>query len=450
VTALWIGGSASFAQITPGNDIPSFVGCLDKALDPNVLQRPGNANGNANVSDAVQCIPDGCKITVTMSDQSAQAACFADPIKFSGQLPRVILSCPGPVLSPWRRIRPSFLLCPRESAGGSNRIEIGGDQQPILSNKATVNMQMADVSINPRQRWDTSADFKSVLSITSDNPATNKACNGSCHTSGTGDPIIFNAKQTKTINSLIIDPFGYFANKAKSENTVYLQQFIIETTEPNKKTLVKPNPPYRPQTLAQVCNNILGADVFGNPINDTLCNKLREYQAGALRRSDGSVAKPCGKSGDPAIKLVCGGINGGGMFNDTKMVPSVISVDVSGQARNNNDGTFSFLDTDGTLTAYNYGTRTMLTSVAITSIQMLNNGAKVSGNGQGQITINGTPPPADAMPLGYVPFTFEIDNIKGGDLTFNLVFTISTTPMSIGGTIAKTPPGTKVIVNGFN
>jgi hypothetical protein len=447
MAVLRIGASPGFAQGAPGNDIPSFVACLNKVLDPNV---------KANVADAVQCLPDGCKLTVTMSNWSAQEACFADPAARPalGQLPRVVLSCPGPTLTPWQRFRPSFLLCPTGSEGadgvlGANRVEIGADQQPkIVSKKAAVNMEMADVPIGGKF-WNPKTDFRTMLSIINavpGAPPATKNCNSGCHVQPPlgGDPIMFNGHRTTTINSLVIDPFGSFAAKRNVPNVIVdLQRFIIDTTEPNKTPLVNPTASgTKKQDLIGVCDD---QDNKRVGMNQNLCNNLRDYQDGFFQRSDGTFAKPCRPSLDPKVVPVCGGINGGGMFNDN-LVASVISIDVSGQAKNNNDGTFTFLDTDGTLTAYNYGTRTMLTSVAITVLRVLNFGTTVSGQGLGQLSVNGKDPEA-------VGFKFNIDNInkQGADLTFKIVAAAPPGLTSIGGTAARTPPGTKVkFSGGFN
>ena len=46
--------------------IGSFINCLNLCLGP---------KQKVDVSSAVQCLPDGCFVTVTMSPQSAQRAC---------------------------------------------------------------------------------------------------------------------------------------------------------------------------------------------------------------------------------------------------------------------------------------------------------------------------------------------------------------------------------------
>ena len=71
-------------------DIHSFVACL-------------NSIHSTRVSDAVACVPSGCKTTVTLSEESAQPACT---LRDGTRLPRVIFSCAGDSGS--LRFRPSF------------------------------------------------------------------------------------------------------------------------------------------------------------------------------------------------------------------------------------------------------------------------------------------------------------------------------------------------------
>lgn len=62
-TALVIGECRALAQ----DNIESYVKCLKKA-------QPADIAGSAD-----KCIPQGCKITVTMSNGSAQEACIVRP-----------------------------------------------------------------------------------------------------------------------------------------------------------------------------------------------------------------------------------------------------------------------------------------------------------------------------------------------------------------------------------
>jgi hypothetical protein len=87
---------------------------------------------NGEIADAVQCLPCGCTMTLTKSDDSAQPACSFDGV----QLPRVLLDCPGPP-----QYMPSFSLCVTDP--GLTRVEIG----QVINNEG--HMRMADVHVDP-------------------------------------------------------------------------------------------------------------------------------------------------------------------------------------------------------------------------------------------------------------------------------------------------------------
>jgi hypothetical protein len=133
------------------NSIGSFTNCLNACLGPPA--------GKVDVSDAVQCLPDGCLVTVTMSPQSAQRACTLGGC----QLPRLVLDCPGLQKDSVRlehelRLRPSFLLCPVDSVDahgsfGIDRIEIGQDNEKLKDGQNSFDMMMADIPIPPNSEW---------------------------------------------------------------------------------------------------------------------------------------------------------------------------------------------------------------------------------------------------------------------------------------------------------
>ena len=103
--------SSGWAQNLTSTD--DLAACLNEKL----------ANhGAVDMSAAVEkCMPQGCKVTASMSPASAQPACNIA----NTQLPRVYLNCPGP--APGLRFRPTFTLCPNDA----NRIEVGEDVAPI-------------------------------------------------------------------------------------------------------------------------------------------------------------------------------------------------------------------------------------------------------------------------------------------------------------------------------
>jgi hypothetical protein len=164
---VWAALMASLVLLSPGpraiagnacaeakrqiNTVESFTNCLNACLGPPA--------GKVDVSNAVQCLPDRCFVTVTMSPQSAQRACTLGGC----QLPRLIFDCPGLRKDSVRpehdlRLRPSFLLCPVDSVDargsfGIDRIEIGQDNEKLKDNEKGFDMIMADVPIPPNSDW---------------------------------------------------------------------------------------------------------------------------------------------------------------------------------------------------------------------------------------------------------------------------------------------------------
>jgi hypothetical protein len=232
------------------SDIETFLQCINEYL----------SGGDATVADTVQCIPPGCTVTLTMSDNSAQQACSLSSTGGVGtppcQLPRVILTCPGPPT-----FMPSYLLCPEGSNNGSNRIEIG----VVVGNKGE--MQMADFPSPPGPYMP--LGLADVLSVVPDS----KECN-SCHSNGNAG-----AAQGQPQLSLPIDPFGKFGNTA-------LTPLIISTDEPGQ--LVNPGPGLTAQSLSEVCGCIENAQTRNDPTDPlnneqgrvvlALCRALEAYQ----------------------------------------------------------------------------------------------------------------------------------------------------------------------------
>lgn len=176
------------------NDTESFVECLNSQLAD---------QGAVDISYAVQaCIPDGCKITLTMSNESAQAACTLAGC----QLPRVLLDCPDPT-DPKNemRFRPSFLLCPVNSkAGGhygADRVETAKDLE--RKNGKPTKMEMGDVPIEPGQDWEEiDPPHDAVSSVGND-----KRCNV-CHVGANNPPIDDDTPDGTGIESQPIDELG--------------------------------------------------------------------------------------------------------------------------------------------------------------------------------------------------------------------------------------------------
>jgi hypothetical protein len=117
-------GYSCFPDTAPNDvrTIEDFVQCLNNRII------------GGDIVDAVQCIPCGCSLTLTLSEGSAQPACNDQGCP----MPRVLLNCPGPP-----QFQPSFSLCIADTGGGLDRVEIG---QTI---NAQGDMRMGDVHIDP-------------------------------------------------------------------------------------------------------------------------------------------------------------------------------------------------------------------------------------------------------------------------------------------------------------
>jgi hypothetical protein len=117
-TGVFVFLSVGHAQDLPSDgvkDILTSVDCL-------------NGEKPNQMSKSVPCIPQGCKITNTMSARSAQKACRFPDDNLAGlhaQLAHVILNCPG--AAPGVRLRPSYLLCTRRGWPGFQDLEFGED-----------------------------------------------------------------------------------------------------------------------------------------------------------------------------------------------------------------------------------------------------------------------------------------------------------------------------------
>src|SRR5436190_18421 len=115
---------------------PASINELAACINEKLINR-----GGIDISAAVEkCMPQGCKVTASMSQASAQPACNIA----NTQLPRIYLNCPGP--APGLRFRPTFTLCPTDA----NRIEVGQDVNPIAPSPAPP-MQMGAFTIPMNQ-----------------------------------------------------------------------------------------------------------------------------------------------------------------------------------------------------------------------------------------------------------------------------------------------------------
>ena len=231
-----------------GRRIPRALNDLAACLNDKLVNQ-----GNVDISASVEkCMPQGCKVTASMSTASAQPACnIADT-----QLPRVYLNCPGP--APGLRFRPTFTLCPNDA----NRIEVGEDVAPIAPSPA-VPMQMANIRIPMNQ------PILHELSDYLSTPNNNLRCTR-CHG---------NASPGVTGNTpLLSSPFDPFTVQRRN-----LLPFVIYSTEPTRKALVAPSAtvagvPVTAQTLDQIC-----ARIAEYPRKQSVCVRDHHSDPGSLQ-----------------------------------------------------------------------------------------------------------------------------------------------------------------------
>jgi hypothetical protein len=156
--------AASTARAQSPTSIQELASCINERL----------ANqGNVDMSKAVErCMPQGCKVTASMSTASAQPAWVVGGI----QLPRVYLNCPGP--GPGLRFRPTFTLCPSDA----NRIETGEDVAPVRPSPA-VPLMMSNIDVPMNQPMHELSGYLS----TSNNNLRCTRCHGNASPAATGD-----------------------------------------------------------------------------------------------------------------------------------------------------------------------------------------------------------------------------------------------------------------------
>lgn len=423
---------ATAAQCTDAKkkvkDLSSFNDCLNICL---------TVNNTANISDTVQCLPDKCSITLTMSPQSAQAACTLAGC----QLPRVILDCPPAKGANGKRFQPSYLLCPMDSKSG-NQFGIDGLEVGEDTAAAGSRMNMADIPVPPNAKY-TQPTLKAILNDQNNS----KGCNsGSCH--GTNNPLG--------------DPKEVFATRHEP-----LAPYVIDETNPNTQKKVKAaidavaknqaqfKLPYlgsngkalTPQKLGDICacvkanNNkqtivdqakdpknlpksqdqgfgqqVASPDASPNPnVNAdvllNLCTNLSSYQT---TRSCGKDAPP------PGSAMACLGVMGGGKFLSSTGAVSTLTLDVSGNAVTTAITTsvnaFSFTNIESGVNAFNYLTRTLIQSVILDSLAgTASDNGDLTMTGTGVALVNGATANIrlDAASLGGF-ITFQISDASSG------------------------------------
>jgi hypothetical protein len=371
-------------------DISSFNDCINTC-------QGGKATDTSNT---VQCLPAGCKVTLTMSPDSAQAACTLGGC----QLPRVILDCSSKTDKTLPPFRPSYLLCPKDSkrAGnqfGNDRIEIGQDKD----NKAQSVMFMADIPVPPGQNYaklmlqDILSQFKNT-----------KGCN-SCHDAP-------NPRTAKIMGidgelSQPISPIG------ESQENTQLAPYVIDTQDGNLQKMAdakieqlkkdKPDlkipplgtdgKPIKKQKLPEICDCIIADNADGMNIakqargtgepalNEALlvnlCNALKDYQ----------TKRSCGKDPpDSVAPMACLGVLGGGKFLSASSAVSWLSLDLSGNAAMESVNSFTFTNFDGGASAFAYLTHTLIDPIVLSSLSgTASTNGDVTVTGTGVATVNG-------------------------------------------------------------
>ncbi|GAN32215.1 MAG: hypothetical protein DYG83_12235 [Candidatus Brocadia sp. AMX2] len=272
-----IAGSLTSVDIQKGTEaIGKFLDCVNDKI---------KTKGAIDISDTVECLEDCCTATLTMSEDSAQAACFLGGANGTGtcQLPRVILKCPGPP-----QMELSYLLCGTGSAGadnviGGNRVEIGvvvGE-----TGSGTV-MVMADVPVPPG----TSNNIENVISVGTATSRGTKGCNA-CHgdagmKANVGEPQL----------SERIEAFGTIDDPQNARNP----SFIIDTDDCQVQEKINGLPlgnlngvGVKKQTLAEICDCIDMAAIGGTVTAQVknLCQELENYQKN--RGISSGTCTPC-------------------------------------------------------------------------------------------------------------------------------------------------------------
>lgn len=258
-------------DIKKGTDaIEKFLKCVNDKIDAK------KDAGGIKISDTVECLPGSCTptLTLTMSEDSAQAACFVGGENGTGtcQLPRVIIKCPGPP-----QLEFSYLLCGADSEGaegvvGGNRVEIGAVVGETGSGTVMV---MADVPVPPGK----TNKIENVISVGTGtaNGRGSKRCNA-CH----GDAGI-KAAVGDTQLSERIEVFG----TTDAPTTARDPSFIIDTDDPKVTTAIEGKPlgnlkgvQVMKQTLSEICDCIDKEPTGGTVTAEVkaLCEALKNYQ----------------------------------------------------------------------------------------------------------------------------------------------------------------------------
>jgi hypothetical protein len=363
VAVLLPGSPLMLAQTT----ISSFIGCLNNKLTVAANLKSNDVN-NVNISDTVQCLPQGCKMTLDMGINSDQKAGVIQGV----QLPRILLNCPGSANG--QRFRPEYSLWPSNvnaPLSTSNRIEIGEDSSPLPPLSTLI---MSNITVIPGQAWPNTDVLTTI-----DSQTTNQTCT-QCHNPNNNATTMYPPGAANQVSAFLEppnDPFGVDTSFGAVFNGL---PNVINTNEPNR--VVSPGPNVTAQTLASICTAISNLNPIPAGVNLNLCQSMLNYQQNSGCRT--------------GVNNSCDGVIGGGLFKGANGGFSSVVVDFSGQTSLTYPDEFttavSFADRDGTMSAINYGSGTVIQSTVLTQLtgQMVVGGTLAfTGSGTAMVSAAG-------------------------------------------------------------
>ena len=396
--------------------IEDFVQCLNNRIV------------GGNIVDAVQCIPCGCSLTLTLSQGSAQPACNDQGCP----MPRVLLNCPGPP-----QFQPSFSLCISDPRDGLDRVEIG---QTI---NAQGDMRMGDVHIDP-DGYSYTVPSAPVSKADGGIPGDSAAC-WTCHDHDNDTPV------------------GEEAISSPSPYQIFDTNCVTDTDEPCQLPDVgdgdcRDQGTLEQKSFAQICQCLDDKDDLDeeDPLYPkllrarALCHALMDYQAtrGICGSEDCpqhegpdcsalATGVPCdpyqlpAAASETATGYTCqevtpGGlkqclssrvcvdysISGGGKFLGEDGV-SLLRLLITGRAAVDNCPVCDTTDIDAQISAFNHAADTLVNGVQLSSVKATDlGGGDLSVEAKGTALVNGGGPAnvsIDAGKSGGTP-SFDIED----------------------------------------
>ena len=389
--------------------IEDFIACVNGRLA---------GNPDVTAADTVQCLPKGCSVTLTMSNQSAQAGCFAEGGGRRCQLPRVILECPGPP-----KLMPSYLLCPEDSVSegvaGRDRVEIG---QSIDTDG---NLRMADVPVPPGAFSNIDASG-AISKVTGSDDKGTKGCNdGGCHDAQAptaGAPTEQPSQPLDPFTSSRGNPDCIISTDRCDQNAITEPKQCFPATDDPRDVV--------PQSLAEVCDCIEQArqddanPLSGEQVANLICDALRDYQENRGVCSSPScppatgpeclqLGDPCDPANGNLVQTTSGShcldvgldhlecvsdcpcrsytLDGGGKFLVGSSV-SMVRVTVSGAAgAAGSSAVHDSVSISGDLSGFEYEDRTLVGPMSFESFDVTRSGADFTAKATGTADVNGAP-----------------------------------------------------------